>query len=754
MGVKILLVLDHRNLAFDNVVRVWEKTIKVDLLYLEDFDSPKDLLHKVMISDSAIVHFMWRKWLLDFTRSSDSFQLLIELTNSKFITTHIPDYLYLEPDQLENTRKMLSMVDAYFTVSQDLFDKYSFLFPEHQPSMVVNDLANVEEFNPTTTLATKDPLRLLWVGNSEWGKWYGKSDAKGLEAVVKPVFNYMTERYSAKCTIVDSSKHRLNKEQMKGVYANHDIILIASDSEGTALPAMEAASAGLAIVSTNTGTISEWCGKLQSELIVDRNVESFIKVISKLHKDRNLLLKIQNQNIANYVKFYSRKKSDIRIFFRKVASGKNTNTIKIDKHYVQLSTNQATKLNSKVFWFLFYRFKDTLWLKSILDIDFVHKIATKLLRKFNILNEQDHSFQQAFFLLQVARIKKKQTLAFYDPRWLGVAASTKSIFSNSFALPVDVKLSQQVVSREFLDELTRILIAKQPMEIVLSGGDVWQWEIVEALKDDSRLKSTRFSILWHSALPYLADNHDRGILQFWIEKYRLGSISAINVVDRNTKVLMDSINVESQVVLNRIPRETFLISKAEPNKEMLKGVYSVKNKVLIASAKPEFRKNTENMLVAMLAADSLSQINLIGDSGVFRLISNHDWIAASSELEDLSNRIKHRPRLNRNEFLVEMVSSDVVLYVSYSEASPMLPLEALSLGIPILVSNSTPYLNGFPELREMCTIQDPNDIEEIITKFREVIEKKQRFQVLSRAFVSKYEKKASITNNQIYGNVL
>ena len=65
--------------------------------------------------------------------------------------------------------------------------------------------------------------------------------------------------------------------------------------------------------------------------------------------------------------------------------------------------------------------------------------------------------------------------------------------------------------------------------------------------------------------------------------------------------------------------------------------------------------------------------------------------------------------------------NDVNLYVTYSECSPMLPLESLEMGVPCLTGNNHHYFVG-SELEEKLVVSQEGDICEIRDKIRKCAE--------------------------------
>jgi len=53
---------------------------------------------------------------------------------------------------------------------------------------------------------------------------------------------------------------------------------------------------------------------------------------------------------------------------------------------------------------------------------------------------------------------------------------------------------------------------------------------------------------------------------------------------------------------------------------------------------------------------------------------------------------------------------DINLYVTLSECSPMLPLESISAGVPVLVGPTTTFFDSDPFLRQRLVAASPEDM--------------------------------------------
>jgi len=65
------------------------------------------------------------------------------------------------------------------------------------------------------------------------------------------------------------------------------------------------------------------------------------------------------------------------------------------------------------------------------------------------------------------------------------------------------------------------------------------------------------------------------------------------------------------------------------------------------------------------------------------------------------------PHVQMPSWLAKM---DINLYVTLSECSAMLPLESISLGVPVVVGPTTTFFDDDPSLRQRLVVSSPDDM--------------------------------------------
>ena len=80
-----------------------------------------------------------------------------------------------------------------------------------------------------------------------------------------------------------------------------------------------------------------------------------------------------------------------------------------------------------------------------------------------------------------------------------------------------------------------------------------------------------------------------------------------------------------------------------------------------------------------------------------------------------------------------MAKRDVVLYVTFSECAPMLPIESLETGTICIMGNNHHYFKG-SKLHDYLVVEREDDLDEIVRKIKNALENKEEILRLYKAW--------------------
>jgi glycosyltransferase involved in cell wall biosynthesis len=138
----------------------------------------------------------------------------------------------------------------------------------------ISNGVDLEIFYPKSTPYQRDPFKVLWTGSM----FHANLKGFNILRTVQSRLEKMDIKLELK--LVDSHGKKLSQEEMATWYNTGNCYVVASESEGTPNPALEAAACGLPIVSTRVGNMPELINhKVNGYLIDDRNPKSIIEGI-------------------------------------------------------------------------------------------------------------------------------------------------------------------------------------------------------------------------------------------------------------------------------------------------------------------------------------------------------------------------------------------------------------------------------------------------------------------------------------------
>jgi|SRR3989339_8004 len=343
---KIALVCDIRNWCFDHIATEIKnnlsQTFSFDIFYAnDDYPSIPKLYQDLLCNNYDLVHFFWRLQLFNLLNfdviryTPPPFSATAISMAQTCLTTSVYDHAFLGPKETQFYESIYSCLsDAYTVSSNKLFQLYSNIPNYQPPDAIIQDGVNLLIFYPKNIQRfshrkKSQHLTVGWVGNSKWALKKGM-DNKGVETIIKPaILQLQQEGYNIISDFADRNKSFTPYKKMVDYYQKIDVLVCASDIEGTPNPVLEAMACGVPVVSTNVGIVDEVFGPLQTKFIFERNVESLKLKLKELLASPPILAQLSAENQKQIQPFTrSRESLKWKDFFKKALirnHQKNTN---------------------------------------------------------------------------------------------------------------------------------------------------------------------------------------------------------------------------------------------------------------------------------------------------------------------------------------------------------------------------------------------------------------------------------------------
>lgn len=313
---------------------------------------------------------------------------------------------------------------------------------------------------------------------------------------------------------------------------------------------------------------------------------------------------------------------------------------------------------------------------------------------------------------KIKSFKGEDGFAVYNPECLGIMNSTKDLFKNNVAV-------KELLNKKQIEVISNAIV-ESGMKYVIFSSITFGWKsLAEILKE--KKPEIKIKFLWHGSHAMFVEKN---------ESYFLYNI--IELMDRN---IVDSIGF-------------FKKSMAEFYK--LKGYnsYYVTNNVSNIKTTDDrtFNKNKENIYIGVYAAGDRWEKNIANQLGAISMVKNAlvDIIPVTGLIKELCNTINlnindsNLKRLPRQELLNKMALNDINLYVTFTECSPVIPLESLELGVPCITGNNHSYFKN-SELENFLVVKSEDDIDEIYEKIQLCLSNRNKIIELYKEWKREYD---------------
>ncbi len=669
--LNVVFVVDVRNWAFDSVAKSLKKKLSndfsVSILYWEDFPSPIAFLESINSINPDCVHFFFREQLSLILSNVDVSSVCLQRFCRRAITSHIPDYLYSDEISLMNRKRLLTFVDAYFTTNSDLLGIYESSPFVPDPWGVIHDWIDLEPA-PKSDMISKDKIRIVWSGNSLWGEYAGHVDYKGLKTVIIPALQLLSKNNNNfEFVCLDSSIGKISNKEVLAEMHRADILVVASEKEGTPLTLIEAMANSCAIVSTNVGVASEVLPKEQLEFLYDRSSDELFAKLEKLICNRALIRELGYKNNEAWKRQFG-PDSDLLNRWRDFLNSAmerfeaDGSARKVDLLPRRINLLRARKLT-------LVRWAGRI-VKKLGMVTVLNKISPRFATVYHRLvhaqyNDQhlDYSLIEDLYKSKISKIMTPSPIVIGAPMWKGVAASTQTVFPDCYLrFPFTDSEYPEVAGHNYLDRMSELLAQSNSDVVIFSGGSLLHKELARLVKN--RAPNKRQYFMWHGSPAQWVDINQLRFFSLWREEYETGVIDGIICLKYRLSDTLKCMGIRSFYLMNPVP---VIDDTREPRKLLNKFI-----NVGLFSSISSWAKNPFPQLLSIASCENISLTTNIEKSDVDLALPNND-------------NVKYIHHMDRQDFISVLKKQDINLYVTNTECSPMIALESWACLIPCIV---------------------------------------------------------------------
>ena len=353
----------------------------------------------------------------------------------------------------------------------------------------------------------------------------------------------------------------------------------------------------------------------------------------------------------------------------------------------------------------------------------IYKVLSKIYhflssQKYKIVHNKEIKAQKKIYSKRaneaieiIKGYKDKEYIIFYNPTWLGVAASTMGLFKNIVPL-------EHVYIKKEIKQISKTIVENNIKSVIFSQVcDGWI-ELIEELK---RINSDiNIKVIWHGNCYEFFSDFTWNLNKSVMKLYKESKINCFGFVRSTMYEFYKNVGFKCSYLQNNVHIQ---------NKKEITNKNKDKVKIGIYNADSRELKNIYTALSAIkLVENSVADVVPINEGAKkFAEILGLDT-------DSLNNYISNK------ELMERIRENDINIYPTFTENAPMFPLESFEMGVPCLVGNTNDYFVN-TELGKYIILEKEDDAIYIRDKIMHVLENRNKIMELYIEWKKEFDKK-------------
>lgn len=322
--------------------------------------------------------------------------------------------------------------------------------------------------------------------------------------------------------------------------------------------------------------------------------------------------------------------------------------------------------------------------------------------KYKITNAKEIKEKNKYYNSQVDRAveilkqyQEKEYIVFYNPTWLGVAASTKGLFQNNVPL-------EQVFGNKNIQKIANAVIESKIKTAIFSQiVDGWT-EVIEEIKKKN--SDINIKVIWHGNCYEFFSDYTWNLNKKVMTLYHEQKIDAFAFVRSTMYEFYKRCGFKSYYLQNNVHKDNAGKIANNKNEKIKIGIYNADTREL---------KNIYTALSAMKLVPNTTADVVPINEGAKRFTE-----ILGLETTSINDYIPNE------ELMKRIQKNDINIYPTFTENAPMFPLESFEMGVPCLLGNNNDYFVG-TKLGEYVILKKEDDAEYIKDKIMVALENRE-----------------------------
>ena len=285
-------------------------------------------------------------------------------------------------------------------------------------------------------------------------------------------------------------------------------------------------------------------------------------------------------------------------------------------------------------------------------------------------------------------------IVLHNGGWFGVTSATKELFQYN----VDCR---ELYREKDIKRVASAIVASGAKQVIFSAMSEGGPQLVKTLHKKS--PNTLVKVFWHGSMSQVLDPYGWKMHRQIMRLCKSGYIVSFATCKKSLFEFYKNQGINVFFITNVVRRRAKINRKKNSDKIKI-GLY--------AASSTNWRKNMFSQ-IASVSLIKNAVLDIVPLDDISKSIACGLGITVTGESKNLS----------RDKLMNRMGENDVNLYVTFSECSPMLPLESLEMGVPCITGNNHHYFKD-NKLGKYLVVSQEDDVKEIKNKIMGCVEKR------------------------------
>lgn len=314
----------------------------------------------------------------------------------------------------------------------------------------------------------------------------------------------------------------------------------------------------------------------------------------------------------------------------------------------------------------------------------------------------------------INNIKETSFVAIYNPETKGIMNATIDLFGKENSIEL-----YEIFNKKQIINIAKAIVDKKFKQVIFATMAYGYKDLAEKIHElDSSIK---IKFMWHGSHALFVNYNEQKFLEELLQLQKRGIVSTIGFFKSAMADFYSKKGYNACLLMNDVN-----LNKKSNNTHKEDG----KVKIGLYSSGDRWEKNTYNQL---------SSCAMVKNAYV-DIIPNTKLATSFCELMNIKIMDNNSTMsVSREELLERMAGNDVNLYVTFTECSPMIPLESFELGVPCIIGNNTDFFKN-SKLNDMVVVKEEDSIDEIYEKINIATKNKEEIMNLYKEWKKEYSK--------------